>query len=411
MKKKLLLLLIITLFFAATISKSEQKNDEETFWIFQSIDTMKYSRDISREKLNDPSFNTIIDDQVKNIADTGATHVALATPYDTEFIPILKRWVAAARKYNLKVWFRGNWSGWEGWFNYPKINRSEHIEKTYEFIIQNNDLFQDGDIFTACPECENGGPGDPRLTSDTSGHRAFLIEEYEVTQKAFGEIDTDVKSNFNSMNGDVARLIMDKETTRALGGTVVIDHYVASPDQLVSDISDIAKNSGGQVVLGEFGAPIEDINGKMTEDEQAAWLDEAFSKMVQEKSLIGVNYWVNVGGSTQLWNSNATPRKAVTILTSFYNPSEVQGIIKDEIGRPIADATIRNLYSETVSDSTGSFSLPFLDKKEIEQVNAEGYSLRYIDYENSNITIILAQDNPSLLYKTLRLFKQSLKIK
>ncbi|MDP3888564.1 MAG: hypothetical protein Q8Q24_00825, partial [bacterium] len=93
---------------------------------FKSIDTMKYSRDIAREKLNDPSFDKVIDTQVKNIADTGATHVAIATPYDEEFLPILKRWVSSARKYNLKVWFRGNWSGWEGWFDYPKIDRSTH---------------------------------------------------------------------------------------------------------------------------------------------------------------------------------------------------------------------------------------------------------------------------------------------
>ncbi|KKR48120.1 MAG: hypothetical protein UT85_C0040G0002 [Candidatus Levybacteria bacterium GW2011_GWA2_40_16] len=402
---------ILIVLFAATISKSEQKNDEEMFWTFQSIDTMKYSRDISREKLTDPSFNTDIDEQIKNIAATGATHVAIATPYDTEFLPILKRWVTSARKYNLKIWFRGNWSGWEGWFDYPTINRTEHKEKTYEFIIQNNDLFLDGDIFTACPECENGGPGDPRLTRDISGHRAFLIEEYEVTQKAFREIDKDVTSNFNSMNGDVARLIMDKETTEALGGIVVIDHYVASPDQLVSDIAEIAKNSGGHVVLGEFGAPIEDINGKMTEDEQAAWLDEAFTKMVREKSLAGVSYWVNVGGSTQLWNSDGTPRKAVSVLASFYNPLEIPGITKDEIGKPIANVTVLNAYRETTSDSSGFFSLPFLDKKEIEHVSKEGYSLKYIYYENSNITIILEQNNPSLLYKILRLFKRPLKTK
>ena len=68
MKKKLLLSVILIVLFAAAISKSEQKNDEEMFWTFQSIDTMKYSRDISREKLTDPSFNTDIDEQIKNIA-------------------------------------------------------------------------------------------------------------------------------------------------------------------------------------------------------------------------------------------------------------------------------------------------------------------------------------------------------
>ena len=46
---------------------------------------MKYSRDLSREKLKDPSFDVVIDKQVKAIAETGATHVAISTPYDEEF--------------------------------------------------------------------------------------------------------------------------------------------------------------------------------------------------------------------------------------------------------------------------------------------------------------------------------------
>src|SRR3989344_6298983 len=84
-----------------------------------SIDTMKYSRDVAREKLNSSSFDEVIDKQVSEISATGATHIAIGTPYDDEFLPFLKRWVVAARKYNLKVWFRGNLSGWEEWFGYP----------------------------------------------------------------------------------------------------------------------------------------------------------------------------------------------------------------------------------------------------------------------------------------------------
>ena len=83
---------------------------------------MKYSRDLAREKLDDPSFDKIIDKQMADISATGANYVAIGTPYDAEFIPMLKRWVASARKHNLHVWFRGNFSGWEEWFDYPKID-------------------------------------------------------------------------------------------------------------------------------------------------------------------------------------------------------------------------------------------------------------------------------------------------
>lgn len=326
MKKIAILVLIIFAVpvVAWSLTKTNNKNSfivplpQKHIMEFKSIDTMKYSRDVSREKLNDLSFDEVIDAQVKNIADTGATHVAIATPYDEEFLPILKRWVAAARQYNLKVWFRGNWSGWEKWFGYDRIDRPAHIEKTKAFILTNQDLFEDGDVFSGCPECENGGPGDPRRTGDVQGHRKFLIDEYQVTKAAFSQIGKKVASNYDSMNADVARAVMDKETTQALDGLVVIDHYVSSPEKLVSDIRDIAGQTGGRVVLGEFGVPIPDLNGKMTEQEQAAWLEKAFSQLIQMDEVAGVNYWVNVGGSTQLWDHTGKPREAVSVITTYY---------------------------------------------------------------------------------------------
>src|SRR3989344_1555536 len=105
------------------------------WWPLQSVDTVKYSRDLARLKSNDETFKRVIDSQVVNIARTGATHVAIGTPYDPEFVPFLKEWVKVARKHKLKVWFRGNFSGWEGWFNYPKIGRTEHLKMLSDFIL------------------------------------------------------------------------------------------------------------------------------------------------------------------------------------------------------------------------------------------------------------------------------------
>lgn len=287
-------------------------------WAFQSIDTMKYSRDLSREKINDPLFIQTINNQIKQIANTGATHVGIATPYDEEFLPILQLWVAAARANNLHVWFRGNFSGWEEWFEYPSITRAEHIDKTREFILNNPDLFVDGDVFTACPECENGGPGDPRTTGDVSGHRQFLIDEYKVTVQAFTTINKKVITNYLSMNADVARAVMDKKTTKAVGGVVTIDHYVASPTTMMKDIREIAKMSGGKIVIGEFGAPIPDLHGTMTQAEQATWINTVLELLAKEPEVIGVSYWVNIGGSTQLWDGNGNPTQAVKMITNSF---------------------------------------------------------------------------------------------
>ena len=300
--------------FSLSFSKSQPK----PAWNFQSIDTMKYSRDLSREKLKDKEFDNVIKSQLSNIAATGATHVAIATPYDEEFYPILKRWVDEARSQKLKVWFRGNFSGWEGWFEYPKITRNEHLKKTKDFIIKHAELFQDGDVFTPCPECENGGPGDPRVTGDVTGFTDFLTTEHALISNLFSNLHIQVITNYNSMNADVARLIMTPEVTQKLGGVVVIDHYVETPEKLQKDIQEIAKNSEGKVVLGEFGAPIPDLQGPMTEQEQYEWLTKAFSLFKNTPELIGLNYWVSYGGSTELWNGDNTPRLAVKAVTKAY---------------------------------------------------------------------------------------------
>src|SRR5258708_6337361 len=120
MKKKLLILLALLIAFLASTSRVSATTGAQ-WWPVQSIDTMKYSRDTAGQMLTKPEFDATINSQVSEIAQTGATHIAIATPYDEMFIPFLKRWVKSARAHGLKVWFRGNFSGWEGWYNFPKI--------------------------------------------------------------------------------------------------------------------------------------------------------------------------------------------------------------------------------------------------------------------------------------------------
>ncbi|NTU72730.1 carboxypeptidase regulatory-like domain-containing protein [Candidatus Roizmanbacteria bacterium] len=346
-------------------------NARERFFQVQSIDTMKFSRDVAREKLTDPFYDKEIYTQVKNIAATGATHVAVATPYDDEFIPFLTRWVTAARTYHLNVWFRGNFSGWEGWFDYPKIDRRTHLEKTIAFITKNPRLFEDGDIFTACPECENGGPGDPRQTQDYSGFKSFLIEENNVVQKTFQKIGKKVTTNYYSMNGDVANAIMNKETTAALGGVVTVDHYVSKTTKLVTDLKKFANQSGGSVVLGEFGAPIPDLQGEMTETEQAVWIKNTLSSLVTVPQLISVNYWTNKGSSTELWNEDNSPKKAVKALTEYYTPYNLTGTVRDAAGTPLNGATVQGVERKT-STQNGHYILPVLEG-EMVKFSKDGY--------------------------------------
>ncbi len=388
-----------------------QTKTDVKFWEVQSIDTMKYSRDLAREKLNDRNFDKVIEAQVKAIAETGATYIAIATPYDNEFLPYLKRWVSISRQHNLKIWFRGNFSGWEGWFGYTKITRDEHTAKTKEFILNNKNLFIDGDIFTACPECENGGPGDPRFNGDVSGHRQFLIKENAILANIFKKIGRDIIFNYNSMNGDVAFLVMDKETTTALGGVISIDHYVKTKERLISDIKKLSRQGGGaKIVLSEIGVPIPDIHGNMSQIDQAKWMQDAFVELAKTQEVEAINYWVNVGGSTQLWNEKLNPRPIVDVLKNFYNPKQISGYVIDELDRPIENVAVSNEYGSVLTESNGYFAIPYISyiETKLKFDKEEFYSKESVinSYDGKPIAITLKNGREGLVFKFLKSIRQ-----
>jgi hypothetical protein len=412
MKKWLVIIMVIVGIFSYWLSSHLPKSQPLVIyadpvkhtWEVQSIDTMKYSRDVAYEKLSDMNFNVEIERQVKAIADTGATHVAIATPYDEKFYPFLKRWVDTARRHNLNVWFRGNWSSWEGWFGYAKnMTRVEHIQKTKDFILNHPNLFVDGDIFSGCPECENGGPGDPRLTGDVVGHRDFLIDEYSATKEAFDAIHKQVQSNFFSMNGDVARLVMDKKTTVALDGIVTIDHYVATPEQFAKDIHSITQSSGGRVMIGEWGVAIPDIHGSMTDDARAQWMDQAMGTVSSfGKEVVGMNYWLAVGGGTELWSQGTQTSKLSETLRKYYAPQVVYGRVADELGQSVVGAEISFANTKIESDDNGRFEIRSFDAVHEVTIDSNGYVPVKIaitkSFQKANIILIKSEKDSSFKF-------------
>ena len=198
-----LLALMIPIAVLVITVKNHQVEKKVPLWEYRSVDTVKYSRDLADQMLNNSQFDSVIEQQVSDIASIGVTHIAIATPYDQKYSPFLKRWVKAARVHNLKVWFRGNFSGWERWFGFNKIDRETHKKLLKDFIAQNPDLFEEGDIFTSCPECENGVSSDPRSSGDIQGFREFLIQEYKISLESFRKINKKVNVGFYSMNYDV----------------------------------------------------------------------------------------------------------------------------------------------------------------------------------------------------------------
>lgn len=396
----ILILIILIFFFAQKTQKGETKIDQNKFWGLQSIDTVKYSRDVAEQYLYDPKFDEVINSQVQKIKSTGATHIALGTPYDERYLPFLTRWVDISRKNGLNIWFRGNFSGWEGWFEYSKINITDHKTMLKKFILDNGRLFEDGDIFTSCTECENGGPGDPRYNGNLEEFRSFLIDEYAISRDAFARISKNVQSNYYPMNYDVATLVMDKETTKALGGIVVIDHYKETPETTNIDASTLAERSGGKIVIGEFGAPIPDIHGDMTEKEQSDWIDKSLFLFYENPNIVGINYWTGFGGSTSLWGEKGKPRLATENIYKYFNPNNFFGILMDETGEKIPGATVSTEKKSVKTNKFGGFSFPFIDTIDVE-ISKNGYETINIKGLNASQQqlIIFKKVSPGMFYK------------
>jgi hypothetical protein len=335
---------------------------QNSIWLNQCVDTMKFSRDAARELGSSPNLNSFIDNEMNLVRDIGATCVAIGTPYDEEFVPYLTAWVNKAREKGLKVWFRGNMSGWEGWFNYPKFTSADqHTAGIKNFITKHPELFREGDIFTPASEPENGILGDPRDSAQNKAQFiSFLPKSYSNCVDSFAEIKISVICGYYSVNGDVAKQIFDKDLVSKIGGVVSIDHYVEDPKQLIADIKYLKDKLGYPVMLGEIGAPIPDIQGTFTEQDQADYIYDVMDQLYQEKDLIiGLNYWVLRGGSTALVNDDSHPRLAYNSLKSYFTPGEVSGIVVDSLGRPLSGVLIvsENPNLETFTDAKGVYKL------------------------------------------------------
>lgn len=360
-----------------------------TLWQYQCIDTMKLSRDGARSMLTKPDYQATIKKTVDTIAGMGANCIALGTPYDEEFVPFLTLWVQDARQAHLHVWFRGNFSAREGWFSYPKTMTAQaQLDATQHFITSHPDLFRDGDIFTPAPEAENTwsakGTAQP---SEYPAFRQYLITEKTVAGAAFSRIGKNVETDWLSMSGGVAKGVLDQSTIDKIGGIVTLDHYVKDPGAMDEYINFFHDTYHATLVLGEFGAPIPDINGDMSEDEQAAFVDALLRRLYAHAADIkAVNYWVLSDSSTALLNTDGTPRKVVDVLKKYYIPAIISGTVVDDAGDPVQHVVLsaNDGMTKTSTDKNGYYRIV---------VPAENTTIQFshADYATANTTIAITK--------------------
>ncbi|HSW88583.1 MAG TPA: carboxypeptidase-like regulatory domain-containing protein [Candidatus Saccharimonadales bacterium] len=401
------LLLVCIAFFVVNHILSQNSNPA-SLWKYQCIDTMKSSRDAARSEVFKKNALAEIAKEVTIIKKLGANCVAIDTPYDEEFVPFLQMWVMQAREEHLHIWFRGNFSSWEGWFNYPKgMTTKEHLQRTNNFILSHADLFQNGDIFTPAMEAENGWGNGYVPPNEYPLFRQFLIDEHTTAQKAFQQIGKNVITNWLSMSGGLAKNMLDEATISSLDDTVTIDHYVNNPEDMKNYVDYFSTKFHARVVIGEFGAPIPDINGTMTDQEQANFVKNIFYILYQEhENVFAVNYWTIKYSSTALVDINGTSKPVSTVLNQYYHPIVITGKITDELGDALDEAkiSINNGESTIFTNSYGQYSI--VTPVTTVQLLAfkKGYTMQQMTLPLSSKTkieqnIILKPVHPSLLYE------------
>lgn len=391
-------------------STSTTFTEPNRLWDYQCLDTMKFSRDTARQFMSErEEANEFIKKEIDIIKSFGANCLAVATPYDEEFIPILEEWVNAAHDANLKVWFRGNFSGWENWFDYPKFtNEQQHHTATRNFLQKHNNLLKPGDIFTPAPEAENGIIGNPWESEARKERlRKFVTDSYKICSDTLIEVGkVEVKCGYFSANGDVAEKVYNPDTIANTGGVVVIDHYIKTSQRMSDDIQRLAENQKANVAIGEFGGPIPDINGTMTEDEQEKFVRELLRVFYEQKDKITlINYWVLRGGSTTLINDDGTEREVVEAIKDYYQPGKLNIKVVNTLGQSVDNVEVKTEdgVQNLVTDEDGELGITLPAGDSILKVIKQDYeekseSVKIMRVSSTDYTIELNPVDPSWWY-------------
>jgi len=412
MTKKIIISFIILMVYCFPSAA----NAQERLWKYQIIDTMKTSRDQTLYKMNDKKYDADIRKELKQIKALGATHVAIDGAYDNKYLPWLKRWVRIAREEQLSVWFRGNFSGWHGWFTPKNMTREQHKKAVENLILENPELFENGDSFTACPECESGGEGIPVTEDEVKEFREFMLDEYDLINVAFKKINKNVHTNWLSINPDVAKSIYDEETVRRIGNVLTLDYFVKDVSQLQEGLDYFkSRFPNAQILIGEFGAPIPEINGAMSEEQKAKFIEQIFMHLTSRNDIMGINYWVSSASTTELLDSNLERNKSAQIVEDFFKPKLKHVNIKvvNTLNEGVENIKLTDSINkkEYFTDHKGEVTLSILQYKTVLNVDGNKYykstSIGLNSGDTDELAVKIYPEKPDIIYK-LRYFLMNL---
>ena len=182
----------------------------------------------------------------------------------------MKAWADALHAAGLHVMYRGNWNHWAGDYGMSKLSYStspaipyegsgglqavlsgqdttSYIGRTYQWILQHADLFQDGDIFEPFGEPQNNGiancaaqdgygscygtsanncPGGICQFPDVPSFNRWLSDFAQADQAAFGKIGKQVTSGWFGVAADT--YTYTTAATWQHSGEYNMDHFAQS---------------------------------------------------------------------------------------------------------------------------------------------------------------------------------------
>lgn len=290
------------------------KPEEQTLFI-KGVDTMNQSKD----KLRDP---TTIEDKrelVSMAKSLGITYMTVDTPYDspkgTDSLKETRDWITAIREAGLHVSHRHMFTQFEGMYDQTKVpvKSMDYISKMQQWMRDNRDLIQPGDLWTPMPEPQNGGivgaNCDPnKQICDFQNPEEFNIFIQNLTNASretlneIGREDVQVACcgfdmyiatgnlNPDRRNSPHPSFLTDK-TIQTLG-TIAIDHYpqvdpkTGKRRTYAEDIAEFAETFPGvPLLLTEVGSIAEG------DAEPIPQMFQDFKEASERGTLKGVLWW------------------------------------------------------------------------------------------------------------------------
>lgn len=148
-------------------------------------------------------------------------------------------------------------------------------------------------------------------------------------------------------------------TFDTLGNVVALDHYAAAPANYSEYVRYFADTFQTEVIFSEVGAPIPDLHGRMSEQQQADFIEEVFLELYHSRPWVrGVNYWVLSQGTTALLNSDSSPREVVEVVKDYYQSAWLYGRVSNTLGLGLSEIEVQVAgMNTTQTDAFGRFGI------------------------------------------------------